>query len=222
MSNWKDLGSGIMMWQPAAGPEVDDMSIGTLVAEGVVVGIVLALQHRDSQLNRCSRWQDRRNRGNTAVILPSYVCSLRTDQFIFQDLLGTSQTSTPAQRHILPATPSFSNHTLSESSGPTFITSSLVDDISSLLKSSRSGSEISISSPDFEDTISTTYDSDSTDFLGTPDTPCPVKHVKNSRSSTGATSRFFQATEQTKTALPIRRKLGFVATSVTAKPRSPR
>jgi hypothetical protein len=41
MSKWKDLGSGIMMWQPTADPEVDDMSIETLVAEGMV-GIVLA------------------------------------------------------------------------------------------------------------------------------------------------------------------------------------
>ncbi|KAH4234701.1 hypothetical protein HBI82_030190 [Parastagonospora nodorum] len=44
MSKWKDLGSGIMMWQPTADPEVDDMSIETLVAEDAQDGKIDAME----------------------------------------------------------------------------------------------------------------------------------------------------------------------------------
>ncbi|KAH5328607.1 hypothetical protein HBI25_001210 [Parastagonospora nodorum] len=185
MSKWKDLGSGIMVWQPTADTEVDDMSIETLAAEDAQDGKIDAMES------------------------------------FFQELLGTSQSSIPTQRHILPATPSFSSHTPSESSGPTLITSSPVADTSAPLESSRLGSDISISNLDFEDTSTKAYDSDRTDFLDAPDTPCPVKHVEPSRRSTGATSRFFHTTKQTKTALPVRRKLRFGTNSATARPRSP-
>ncbi|KAH3987159.1 hypothetical protein JI435_001940 [Parastagonospora nodorum SN15] len=190
MSKWKDLGSGIMMWQPTADPEVDDMSIETLVAEDAQDGKIDAMES------------------------------------FFQELLGTSQNSIPTQRHILPATPSFSStllssHTPSESSEPTLITLTPVADTSAPLESSRLGSDISISNLDFEDTSTTAYDSDRTDFVDTPDTPCPVKHVESSRRSTGATSHFFHTTKQKKTTLPVRRKLRFGTTSATARPRSP-
>ncbi|KAH4199856.1 hypothetical protein HBI39_065790 [Parastagonospora nodorum] len=44
MSKWKDLGSGIMMWQPTADTEVDDMSIETLVAEDAQDGKIDAME----------------------------------------------------------------------------------------------------------------------------------------------------------------------------------
>jgi hypothetical protein len=154
------------------------------------------------------------------MITPTLVrVQLTNLQAIFQDLIGTSQSSVARQRDVA-STPLLANSsTSSRSTGITFVTNSPADTSSPTLQASLEGSDTSASTLNFENAYIYVYDSDRTDFLATSSTPCPVKTRVKSRHQTGTTSRFFEKTRAKKNTLPLQRKLDFGTTSGASKRR---
>ena len=223
MDNWRDVGSGVMLFAPATKidlAETQESSSRVSMSRDIISGKTFCVAITQICREGANCQSDYGNNGSDdsdhqdSIMLSIEEENLRVKQDIFRQLFcstppsATSSTSSPS---LMVATPTTSSPT--HSTFTTRIETSIAS----------TPPESTVYSKDFSETPATTstrtsvdcdeYDSDRTDFLDTAETPCPTKKHKISRRQTGLTSHHFDTSSVTKTNHSVRRRLEFGTTS---------
>ncbi|KAH7405833.1 hypothetical protein DE146DRAFT_424561 [Phaeosphaeria sp. MPI-PUGE-AT-0046c] len=196
MSRWEDVGSGIMLWKPTveAATEKSRSSLEASNPAEEIEGHKYGSSHAASP----------------DAVLPSIEENLRAKLHIYNELFITSDRAasttrdTPASSQIVAT-----SYTSSKEREIAQLDSFATPSSSS---SSRPDSQHLVSSPISHSSTTTLieaeYDSDRTDFLEFPETPCP-KSTSRVKQTTGRASHHFQHRWTSKRQLSLRRRLNF-------------